>query len=107
MSHINKNSGEEDEVKESKKLEKNIRLQKLTDLRHLFSIPQFQRDRWDLIAKCGVFTLSFNHSGSVTSFNEGTKSIGLDLLNEWFEASPDTFIKMMKENKERKEKANV
>ena len=74
------------------------RRKELEDLRWLLGHPQGRRIVTRLLGEAGVYRSSFNHSGSVMAFNEGKRHIGLFLTAELIEASPDGFMKVLKEH---------
>lgn len=69
------------------------------DLRWLMSNKRGRRIVWRWLEKAGVYRSSFNHSGSVTSFNEGMRNIGLMLLSEIHECCPEHYLTMIMEQK--------
>jgi methylase of polypeptide subunit release factors len=74
------------------------RRKELEDLRWLLGHPQGRRIVTRLLDEAGVYRSSFNHSGSVMAFNEGKRHMGLFLIAELTEASPDGFMKVLKEH---------
>jgi hypothetical protein len=74
------------------------RRKELEDLRWLLGHPQGRRIVVRLLDEAGVYRSSFNHSGSVMAFNEGKRHVGLFLIAELTEASPDGFMKVLKEH---------
>lgn len=73
------------------------------DLQTLLRTPEFRRFAWRYLGECRVYKQTFDHSGSVTAFNEGKRSVGLKILAEITAADPDSYLQMMKENKEEGE----
>lgn len=73
------------------------RRKELDDLRWWLGHPQGRRIAMRLLDEAGVYRSSFNHSGSVMAFNEGKRHMGLFLTAEFLEASPDGFMKVLKE----------
>lgn len=80
-----------------------LRRKELEDLRWLLGHPQGRRIATRMLEEAGVYRSSFNHSGSVMAFNEGKRHIGLFLTAEFLEASPDGFMKVLKEYGKTKE----
>jgi len=74
------------------------RRKELEDLRWLLGHPQGRRIVTRLLDEAGVYRSSFSHSGSVMAFNEGKRHMGLFLTAELIEASPDGFMKVLKEH---------
>jgi hypothetical protein len=95
-----KNAADEGQVREAEKKVRLVRDRELNDIRHILSSPQGRRFLWRYLSACGVYKISFDHSGSITSFNEGMRNIGLKLLSDVTDASPEAYIEMMKESKE-------
>lgn len=79
------------------------RRRELEDLRWLLGHPQGRRIAGRLLAEAGVFRSSFNHSGSVMAFNEGRRHMGIFITDELLEASPDGYMKVLKEFKAKDE----
>lgn len=82
---------EEQTAREIRKLE-------VADLKWLAGNVQGRRFIWRLLDRAGIYRTSFNHSGSLMSFNEGKRDMGLFLLAEVSEASPNGFLKLIAEN---------
>lgn len=94
-----KNAADETQVREADGKVKRGRERELNDICALLSTREGRRFIWRYLGKCGVFTTSFHNSGSVTAYNEGGRNIGLMLLADVNDASPDAYLTMMKENK--------
>lgn len=62
------------------------------DLRHVMSDARGRRFLWNLLGDCGLYRLSFNHSGSITSFNEGERNVGLKLQHRMIQASSELYL---------------
>lgn len=75
------------------------RRKELDDLRWWLGHPQGRRIIGRLLEQAGMFRSSFNHSGSVMAFQEGKRDIGLFITSEILEASPDGYMKVLKEFK--------
>jgi hypothetical protein len=71
------------------------------DIKWLMSSPRGRRLVWWLLSKSGVSRTSFNNSGSVMAFNEGQRNIGLMLQAEVLEASPDSYMTMLNEQRKK------
>ncbi len=70
----------------------------LEDLRWLLGNAQGRRIALRMLDRTGVYRSSFNHSGSVMAFSEGRRDIGLWLTAELLEASPDRYLKLLRES---------
>ena len=75
-----------------------IRKQEVADLKWLAGNVQGRRFIWRLLDRAGIYRSSFNHSGSLMAFAEGKRDMGLFLLAEVSEASPNGFLKLIAEN---------
>jgi len=67
-------------------------------LRFLLENPHGRRILWKVISMCGVYKRSADNSGSWTYFNEGARSVGLNLIAEICEANPEGYIKLQQDN---------
>lgn len=93
------NAADEKQVKEAERKGKLARDREIDDVRFILSSETGRRFIWKTLERCKVFELSFNHSGAITSFNEGMRNIGLILLSDVMGANPEAYLQMMKENK--------
>ena len=75
-----------------------IRKSEVGDLKWLMGNVQGRRIVWRLLDRAGIYRSSFNHSGSVMAMNEGRRDMGLFLLAEVSDASPNGFLKLIAEN---------
>lgn len=94
-----RNAADESQVKEAEKKVKRTREHELDDIRKVLDTPAGRRVLWRYLSMCGVFKLSFNHSGAITSLNEGKRDIGLNIMGDITEANDEALIKMMREAK--------
>jgi hypothetical protein len=67
------------------------------DVSLLMKEKRFRRTLWRYLERCGIFQSSFDPDPYNTAFREGERSIGLMLLGEVMEASPEGYAKMTKE----------
>lgn len=67
------------------------------DMAFVMGDPRGRRFLWELLGTCGVYRLSYEHSGSATMFKEGERNIGLALLNRMIEVDPDLYLKAQAE----------
>jgi len=88
-----------DTSKEEKKQDKSERRREreLADIRFIIKSVEGRRFYWRLMADAGVFRRSFNGDTVGTMFNEGRRSLGLDILNDLLEAKPAAFSEMQQE----------
>ena len=56
-----------------------------------------RRVLWHILSMTGLYRPSFNIDTCVMSFNEGSRNIGLKLLDSITGVDPNAFIKMMDE----------
>lgn len=96
-----KNAADESQVKGAEQKMKSARERELADMRFILSTAQGRRVIWRYLEACGVFQISFNHSGAITSFNEGMRNIGLKLLTDINDAAPEAYVTMLKEKETR------
>ena len=68
------------------------------DLKEVLSTPTGRRCIMEILAKCGVFTLSFT-GNSQTFFKEGKRSIGTELLVDIDRADDDAWVTMQLEHR--------
>lgn len=92
-----KNAASERQVSEAAFKEKIGKDKELDEIRCVLSTPQGKRFVWRYLEKCGVFKTSFTGS-SETFFLEGRRDIGLALLAEVCESSPEAYLEMLKAN---------
>ena len=91
----------EDVSKRNKKSNKNRRALELMDLRDMMSSPGGRRAVHGLLDRAGIYRPSFDPNNPyVTSYNEGSRDVGVWLHKELKEASESLYIKMIEEAKE-------
>jgi hypothetical protein len=98
-----KNAADKKQVRKAAQKEQSRRDKELNDLRFILNDVQGRRFLWRYLGECGVFRSSFTGS-SETFFREGERNVGLKLINDIHEASPEAYILMIKENKESEDK---
>lgn len=92
------------QIKEKKNKEKIVEYTDSSDFKFLVSRPEGRRFLWKYLSFAGVFEQSANpHSGSMTYFNEGRRSVGLKILAEIQAYSPQTLVDMINENQKGKD----
>lgn len=69
------------------------------DFKWFMSNKRGRRIMYRWLEKTGVYRTSFNHSGSVTAFNEGARNIGLQFLHQIHETCPEHYLTMLTEAK--------
>lgn len=100
MRPLVKNAADEGQVKEAGKKAQFRADRERQDMAWFLSFRQGRRIAWRYLSECGVFQSSHHPSGSQVYFLEGQRNIGLKLLADVTDASPDALIQMMKEAKE-------
>ncbi|MGA2735130.1 MAG: hypothetical protein ABSG35_21335 [Syntrophobacteraceae bacterium] len=85
----------------AKSRQKTRGLQKKAALRKLMSDAEGRMWMWDLLTLCGIFHSSFSVEALRCAFNEGRRDIGLRLLADINQLSPELYIRMMGENQEK------
>lgn len=68
------------------------------DALFVLSSIQGRRFYWKLMKRCGIFQTSFT-GNNTTFFNEGMRNVGLELLKDVNELSPEAYLKMIQESK--------
>lgn len=89
---------QEREAELEERTAREIRKQEVADLKWLMGNVQGRRITWRLLDRAGIYRSSFNHSGSLMAFAEGKRDMGLFLLAEVGEASPNGLLKLIAEN---------
>lgn len=88
----------QDEVRDALEREaKTARDQEIEDFKWLVAHAQGRRLLWRLLERTGVYRTSYNGSTNDTLFREGSRNIGLEVLGELHEISPQTYSKMLTE----------
>ena len=76
------------------------------DLKEILLSPGGRRFLWKLLSECRIYDISFTGEIGWTSFNEGKRQIGLRIIEDIFDASPNAYLEMHLEGKARKEARN-
>lgn len=87
---------EEAETRDSEQ-KRITREQQVEDIKWLMQHPAGRRIATRLLAITGVRRTTFNPSGSVMSFNEGRRNVGLWFESELIAVSPEGYLKLLKE----------
>jgi len=91
------------ERRDAEARERNVRKTEIADIRWLMSSPRGRRIMWRLLRMSRTFQISFNTNALQMAFNEGTRNLGNQLLEEVMEFCPDVFPVMQREQQEVKE----
>lgn len=86
------------EAQEKKQREEKQQADK--DLAMLLNLPEFRRFMWKLIEDMGPARMNYvpGMTPEHHAFLEGQRNKGVQLLARWLEISPDTYLRMVKEN---------
>jgi len=93
------NAADPEQVKEADSKAKRGRERELDDVHFILRHPEGRRFVWRYLEECGVYKTSFTESNKHTFFLEGIRNVGLKLLTDINEASPESLLLMMKEAK--------
>ena len=91
-------AGHELDADAQRKVESERRRQEVEDFKWLMAHKQGRRFVWRLLAEAGVYRTSFT-GNSTTFFNEGKRNLGLLLVGEIHELTPDAYGLMLKEQR--------
>lgn len=70
----------------------------LEDVREIAKIPRGRRLLWNILDGACIFGSTFAAGApDVSSFREGSRSVGLALLNDLMAAAPESFFQMQRE----------
>jgi hypothetical protein len=86
-------------AKEQQKRVRNAADLKKERMRVVLESTNVQDLFFEILEECHVFESSYNNSGSIMAFNEGQRTIGLNVLSRWLDASPQTFFTTMQRMK--------
>lgn len=91
------NADDKRQIGKAKRKEEVLALREAVDLRDVLALPAGRRLIWRWIGDHGVFHTSFRSNALEMAFREGRRDIGLRMLAEVEEASPDLFLQMQQE----------
>lgn len=91
--------GQEAEKADQSRLRKNKRDSEIKDFQWLMGDARGRRFMWRMLEMAGVYRSSFT-GNSTTFFNEGQRNIGLMLVAEIHDTTPDAYALMLKENRQ-------
>ena len=92
------NAGDAQQVAKRQKSQKTRNLQKKAALRRLISDAEGRMWVWDFLILTGYSSSSFSTEPLIMAFNEGKRSLGLQLIGEINRISPELYVKMALEN---------
>ena len=70
----------------------------VANIKWLMGDKRGRHHMWGLLEKAGVYRTSFSQNGSVTSFNEGQRNVGLAYVGLVQEHCLGDFVKMINEH---------
>ena len=94
--HVNK-TADPGQVKKAGERAKLTRKRELDDLLVVLSTLNGRRFIWRQLSECGIYKSSFHPSGSTVYFMEGRRDVGLKLLADVMEVSPEAYSTMATE----------
>jgi hypothetical protein len=88
--------------REAKALKSKVeRDQETADFKWLMSDKRGRRFMWRLLSMTGLYRSSFTGNSNNTFFNEGARNIGLMLISEVNELTPDAYAMMLDEQRKK------
>lgn len=93
-----KNAGDPKQVRDGKVKEQSKRDEELADMRFILSSVEGRRFIWRYLSRCRIFEVSYLGNANDTIFNEGSREIGLRILDEVTHADPRAYMKMVNES---------
>lgn len=92
------NAADPKQVRRANQAERLRQQRELDDLRHVMGTRQGRRFVWRQLSAAGVFRLSFTYAEPETTiFNEGRRSMGLNLMAEIHQLDPAHYLTMANE----------
>lgn len=94
-----KNAADPDQVKKATEKTESRQDRELNDVREVMNTVRGRRFMWKYLAFCGIYKTSYAGEHEIF-YNEGMRNVGLKLLADVNEASPEAYLQMLRENKE-------
>ena len=94
-----KNASDVSQIKDAKRKEKNKVWRDKENLQAVLNMQSGRAFLWNILCECGLFKTSYAGDSNEIYFLEGQRNIGLSIMNDINEVDPDSYLKMMKENK--------
>jgi len=76
--------------------EKDVQKKLEADIGSVLKTPQGRDVIWEILSLCGIYDNQFT-GNSGTFFNEGRRSVGLDLIQMMTDADPTAYARLMLE----------
>ncbi len=67
------------------------------DLQEVLRHEHGRRVVWRWLGSAGIYTTTYRRDSNSTEFNEGRRSLGLEILDAIQQADPDAYIRMQQE----------
>jgi len=93
------NAADSGQVRKAEKREKILRRRESDDVKYVLGSQQGRRLLWKYLCEAGVYKTTFT-GNSTTYFNEGRRSLGLQILTDIDEECPELYLLMKQEAKE-------
>lgn len=91
------NAGERKDVRKAEKSADIAEAQRAAFIRQMMNEVNGRAYAYHNLARCHVFTTSFNTNALAMAFAEGERNSGLQLLNDILTYCPDQYVNMMRE----------
>jgi len=97
-----KNSGDEKQIQEGRKNEKKLLASEKENIRSVLATREGRRFVWHVLGRiCRIHTQSYVADSDRTAFNDGRRSVGLELIRQVNEADKNAYWKMAQESTEQ------
>jgi len=94
-----KNAADPEQVEKAKQKVESRNDRRLNDVREILNTKRGRRFMWETLEFCGIFKTSLADPHQIF-YNEGQRNVGLKLLADVNEASPEAYLLMLRESKE-------
>jgi hypothetical protein len=88
---------DERKVRQQRREARVIRRGQLEQLVKFMQDPHGRKYIYDLLASVGIYSTTFSANALTMAFREGERNIGLRLVADLTEASPELYLMMLKE----------
>lgn len=95
------NAGDRKSIREAEKAARIAERQREDVTRSLMSTTSGREFVWNILDSCQVFSSTFTAEALTSAFNEGRRSVGLQLLDTIMTACPDLYLQAQRESNER------
>jgi hypothetical protein len=87
-------------------VEQRKRLAKAERIKWLMSNPRGRQVMWDLLADASPWAQTFSTNAMQMAFNEGKRSVGIDLLAYLQLTCPERYFEMLKEHQKNERRSD-